>query len=170
MTAYTLCGYPRCGAWAPLGQTYCRQHRREAAKASAHAESLRQEARHITEGWRRIYYTDEWVLCKRIVRERDGFQCAAVDAGERCDVRGNSKKPTFGKKLQVHHRVPLKILWERAGGVWDSFLPMATNPDICVLLCTHHHRLAEEALATPEPVRYARPRTRPSDRRRGRRR
>jgi hypothetical protein len=166
---YTLCGYPRCGAWARLGQSYCETHARAAEKARHHAESIRQQERFITESWRRIYYTDEWALCKRIVRQRDGNQCTWVENGERCDVRGNHRKPSFGKRLQVHHRVPMTELWRRAGQNWDSFLPMATNPDICALLCSHHHTLAENELRTLEPVRYARPRTRPSDRRRRRR-
>jgi len=160
---FTLCGYPRCPEVAPLGESYCAGHKEKADRAQRHADSRYRDERTRREPWRAVYRTREYIICRDIVFERDGYQCVRVQNSERCHHR---------RRLQCHHRIPLATLWERAAGRWEDFVNLACNPDHNETLCPSCHSIEDERLRKEQQsfrdksreMRYARPRTRPSKR------
>lgn len=154
------CSSPRC--FKPAGRSGKCWECDEKAKAR---EARRTERRLITEPWRALYDTPEWKKCARLVRRRDGNCCV------RCGKPG-----TPNRKLSVHHKARVVTLWYRAQEVWEAFLEMATNPDICETLCGGCHKIADNEIRAEQGERasdlfIAKPRVPASQRgKRGRRR
>jgi 5-methylcytosine-specific restriction endonuclease McrA len=142
------------------GKRYCAGHQSEDEIRAAERETLRNERRRVDEPWRALYDTPEWKACARSCRRRDGFKC------RECGRPGSSVTP-----LTVHHLTLVRTLWVRAQQDWQTFLIMATNPDICLTLCPSCHKTADNKLRGEEGTllpKYARPRTPASQRRRRR--
>ncbi len=97
--------------------------------AGQHETQTRAE-RYAREPWRRLYAKPAWKYAKKRTLVRDGYQCRALlEDGTRC-------KET--EHLQVHHLIPLRVLWELGANAFAD--------RVLVSLCPKCHARADEAL------------------------
>lgn len=165
MPIMRICGKPRCGTLIPATAKFCELH----AARAAQQELLRSAQRLSSEPWRSLYSQPEWKACARRVRRRDNYHCTACGK-----THGKHSRQDPRARLTVHHKIPLRVLWQRASEEWETFLELATNEDVTpmVTLCYGCHRTAElelrrEITEAGGETFYA-PARRPSQRRRRR--
>jgi hypothetical protein len=124
-----VCLEAGCGALTPFSR--CERHAKERAVAL-------QAERAEREPWRYLYGLLIW---------REAREAAKRQAGYRCEECGIGEELGSGA-LDVHHRIKLRALWERAGGGTPRFAQWlfeqaATNPLHLLVLCNRCHAHAE---------------------------
>jgi len=89
------------------------------------------------EPWRRLYHEKRWHRARTVALARDGGRCRAY-----IDERADHRCP-LSVDVQVHHNPPLEQLWRIAGGDYDYFVDLATEPSNLYTLCRQHHAEAD---------------------------
>jgi hypothetical protein len=111
----------------PKGRTRCPMHESKRERAY---ERARTQQRAAKDPLRSIYRSRSWRHTSELVMRRDGFRCRAVEHGQRCLVRHPAK-------LYAHHHP------HTARELYEHGLDIC-NPDRCVTVCSHHHRVATQ--------------------------
>lgn len=134
-----VCLEAGCGELTPFSR--CEPHAKE------NAERVRVD-RDRLEPWRYVYGLASWHEAREARRRQDGFAC--VFCGE-LELHG-------GPALEVHHRIPLRVLWERAGGGTERFARWEFERAACYLehlatACSRCNRDEDERLRREEADR-----------------
>lgn len=136
MPIKTPCAYPYCGVLLDAGgeDRYCPRHK---ARVAAETGDFRE----TVEPWRKVYESSEWALARARIRKR---------AGDRCEFARGEGHALCGKAANtVHHKVKVRVIWNRAGrplpgtSEWRTFLHLCCAPGNLLLLCGSHHRYLE---------------------------
>jgi 5-methylcytosine-specific restriction endonuclease McrA len=90
------------------------------------------------EPWRSLYKRGAWLNARARVLARDGRRCRGAWNGERCSET---------RRLEVHHRRPLRDLWLEAAGEYGRFVELGCDERNLVTLCRRCHEAAEKARA-----------------------
>src|SRR5262245_45918550 len=108
MAIKRYCAHPGCGTKISRHASYCEVH--DTRTYRTRAERLE------TEPWARLYSHRDWKKAKAVVRVRDGQRCTAMVDGHRCGR---------ADRVSVHHEIPIRVLWDRAGGSFERFIRLA---------------------------------------------
>lgn len=124
-----VCLEPACGELTPFSR--CLGH------AGDRAVEIRAERAEL-EPWRYLYGLNVWKEAREAARRRAGYSCEFCGAAELVGEEA----------LDVHHRIALRELWQRAGGRTPHFRRGAFELAAChldrlVVACDPCHREAE---------------------------
>ncbi|WP_246983564.1 HNH endonuclease [Halorientalis marina] len=87
----------------------------------------------------RRYYSTYWLAQREQVLERDGYECAI------CRISDGSHRDRFGRGLEVHHIVPVRMF-----AAWDKPPKDAHSIGNLITLCRTHHPDAPGRTVEPD--------------------